>query len=235
MVDNASDVHRRLAEQRDADQRRDAEVREVARRRAEEGGRQAERIDTDSRLSATRQANLERQRDRHNLCHCGGEIPLGRSQCQMCQQKEKDRRQIELSRAREDDEARREVYRRRREEQAEYARSLPIEVHHVASNKAGHDKAGLNSWTEAAQEIAEKFKLDLDGDWNKIELPHRGRHSSWYHSYVIGTMQAIEVMVANENLRSQAEEIRRFQELFSEMVVESLRHEPEALRAAYYK
>ena len=37
--------------------------------------------------------------------------------------------------------------------------------------------------------IAKKYKLDLDGAWNKVDIPHRGRHTKKYHQFVYKAMK----------------------------------------------
>ncbi|ENT1988961.1 AHH domain-containing protein [Campylobacter coli] len=27
--------------------------------------------------------------------------------------------------------------------------------------------------------------MELDGDWNKVKMPHRGRHPNEYHEYIL--------------------------------------------------
>ena len=54
----------------------------------------------------------------------------------------------------------------------------PYQQHHFATNKN-------KTYTPEMKRIAEKYNLDLDGDWNKELLPHMGKHPNYYHEWVI--------------------------------------------------
>lgn len=51
------------------------------------------------------------------------------------------------------------------------------QLHHYASNKN-------QTYTPQFEEVAKKYGLDLEGDWNKELLPHKGRHPNNYHGYI---------------------------------------------------
>ncbi|WP_198678993.1 AHH domain-containing protein [Pseudidiomarina sediminum] len=61
-------------------------------------------------------------------------------------------------------------------------RSLPMQIHHVATNKS-------KIFTPAMEKIAEKYGLRLDDMWNKQSLPHLGRHPNAYHQFVLDGMR----------------------------------------------
>lgn len=110
--------------------------------------------------------------------------------------------------------------------------TLPVEEHHIASNKS---KDG--PWSDMARDIIEPFGLSLDDDWNKIRIPHRGRHVFEYHQYVIGTMAYIADQVVEETKqrRIAAEDTlkfqqERFKELFKELIADTVAESPEMLR-----
>lgn len=66
-------------------------------------------------------------------------------------------------------------------------KNIPNQTHHFATNK--------NSiFTSKMEEIAKKYGLSLDEDWNKALMPHRGRHPNNYHKWVIEQMRAIDKM-----------------------------------------
>lgn len=44
------------------------------------------------------------------------------------------------------------------------------------------------------ERIAEKYDLDLHGDWNTDKLPHQGRHPNDYHRWVLDEMYNIDAM-----------------------------------------
>lgn len=54
----------------------------------------------------------------------------------------------------------------------------PIQTHHILTNKS-------KTYTPLMEEITNKYNLNLNRDWNKIDLPHLGRHPNVYHDYVL--------------------------------------------------
>ena len=56
------------------------------------------------------------------------------------------------------------------------------EIHHFATNK--HSR-----FTSLFEDITNIYGLDLDGTWNKMLLPHRGRHTHGYHEFVLEEMR----------------------------------------------
>ena len=58
------------------------------------------------------------------------------------------------------------------------------EDHHVASNKN-------KTYTPMFREIADKFDLNLNKDWNIIpDMPnHHGRHAKQYHELILSQMR----------------------------------------------
>lgn len=99
-----------------------------------------------------------------------------------------------------------------------YLAQLPLERHHLAS-----DKAFASGREAIAREIAEKFGLELGDTWNLPDegIRHRGRHPNEYHAYVLGTMQYIA------EVASDADEFKR---LYREMVEDTVRGSPQMLR-----
>ena len=59
--------------------------------------------------------------------------------------------------------------------------NMSVETHHVATNKNPY-------YTPDFEEIAGRYGLDLDDDWNKIEIAHRGTHPWEYHEYILDEM-----------------------------------------------
>ena len=58
----------------------------------------------------------------------------------------------------------------------------PTQKHHFATNKS-------KTYTSQFESIVKKYGLDLDGDWNKMDLPHQGRHPNAYHDFVLEQMR----------------------------------------------
>ncbi|MFV0382117.1 MAG: AHH domain-containing protein, partial [Breznakia sp.] len=79
----------------------------------------------------------------------------------------------------------------------------PNQVHHYASNKN-------STYTEQFDDIAKKYGLDLDSDWNKDLLLHQGRHPNAYHDFVLDKMVKADAL-ANGN-------VEMFLDLFDESV-----------------
>ena len=57
--------------------------------------------------------------------------------------------------------------------------------HHFATNKNKH-------YTPQLEEIASKYGLDLDGEWNIAVMDHLGRHPNRYHDFVLQRMRIID-------------------------------------------
>jgi hypothetical protein len=85
---------------------------------------------------------------------------------------------------------------------------------HYATNKS-------QKFTPPMKDIAEKYGLDLDGDWNKEYLPHRGRHPYVYHDFVLDAMK-------NAHQEAQGDK-ERFLELFDQNVKQVVRDNPDLL------
>lgn len=94
---------------------------------------------------------------------------------------------------------------------------LPKQIHHFATNKS-------KVYTPALKKIAEKFGLELEGEWNKELLAHLGRHPNEYHEFVQQGM--------SRAAREARKSTEKFLELFEKYVKEPIRNNPELLRKA---
>ena len=94
-------------------------------------------------------------------------------------------------------------------------REMPRQLHHFASNKN-------KVFSPAMEKIARRFKLDLNGWWNKEVLPHVGRHPYEYHEFFQQGMQRAAKEAGNNTAR--------FLELFEQYVKKPIRENPELLR-----
>ena len=92
---------------------------------------------------------------------------------------------------------------------------LPQQIHHFATNKS-------KKYTKHFKRIANKFKLDLNGSWNKEALPHRGRHPYKYHDWVLKRMR-----IASKKAGKDQE---KFLNLFEKDIKAEVRKNPELLR-----
>jgi len=93
-----------------------------------------------------------------------------------------------------------------------------MKIHHIASNKH------FSKYTRLFENIAKKFKLKLDGEWNKVpisEVYHHSNHPVEYHEFVLDGMKR----AAAEARGSQA----KFLELFDEYVKKPLLEDPSML------
>lgn len=49
------------------------------------------------------------------------------------------------------------------------------------------------------REITDKYKLYLDGSWNKVPLPgHSGSHTEWYHNWIYKKLQEIDAVAKGD-------------------------------------
>lgn len=96
----------------------------------------------------------------------------------------------------------------------------PNQVHHYATDKN-------KTYTQSFRDIADKYGLDLDADWNKELLPHQGRHPNAYHDFVLDEMRNID-NIANGN-----KDI--FLELYESEIKSVIRENPDMLYSDYWK
>ena len=61
----------------------------------------------------------------------------------------------------------------------------PIQRHHYLSDKH-------KIFTPQYEEIIEKYGLSLADDWNIELLPHQGRHTNYYHEYILERIYEID-------------------------------------------
>lgn len=73
----------------------------------------------------------------------------------------------------------------------ETVKTKPNETHHFLSNKN-------SKYTKQFEDITNKYNLDLDGDWNKASMPHKGRHPNAYHEYIIQNIREFD-KISNGN------------------------------------
>ena len=67
--------------------------------------------------------------------------------------------------------------------------SLPEQMHHFATNKN-------LKYTPQFNKIISKYGLELNSDWNKQLMKHRGKHPYIYHDYILYKMRKCD-MTAN--------------------------------------
>lgn len=102
----------------------------------------------------------------------------------------------------------------------EFAEINPTEIHHFLTNK----RLSEGKYVGISQEfnsIVQRYGLDLDGEWNKGEVPfHRGTHAVEYHDFMLKELKNIDNLAKGDK--------NRFLELFSSLKSEISRN-PELL------
>ena len=93
-------------------------------------------------------------------------------------------------------------------------RSKPQQIHHFATNKHKY-------YTPLFEKIVKKYKLGLNGDWNKMLLLHQGRHVTSYHEFVMENMKR----ASKEAGRSK----KRFLALYKQYVIDYVKSNPNIL------
>ncbi|HEC2421878.1 TPA: AHH domain-containing protein [Campylobacter jejuni] len=96
---------------------------------------------------------------------------------------------------------------------------LPIQTHHIATNKS-------KKYTPKFQEILNSYDLKLNGDWNKVKMPHRGRHPNEYHEYILEKMSKIDKIARGDKNKF----LKEFEKL-----KEEIKNNPAILHKEYYK
>ncbi len=100
-------------------------------------------------------------------------------------------------------------------------KSFPVHTHHLASN------THHSEYTPEFKKIADFYDLDLDGAWNKVEIPHTGRHAEDYHKFVLEKME--------EAQREAGADADKFLDLFGRFVREKVLDEPGMIRSEWYE
>ncbi|EGQ7235151.1 hypothetical protein I6C54_001900 [Campylobacter coli] len=96
---------------------------------------------------------------------------------------------------------------------------LPIQTHHIATDKS-------KRFTKEFRKITKKYNMELDEDWNKVKMPHRGRHPNEYHEYILEKMSKIDKITRGDKNKF----LKEFEKL-----KEEIKNNPAILRKEYYK
>ncbi|WP_289686520.1 AHH domain-containing protein, partial [Helicobacter rodentium] len=96
---------------------------------------------------------------------------------------------------------------------------IPNQTHHIATNKN-------RKYIKEFENIAKKYDLNLDGDWNKVNMQHQGRHPNEYHDYVLSEMKNIDKIAKGDKNKF----LKEFEKLKRE-----IKDNPDMLRKAYWK
>jgi RHS repeat-associated protein len=93
------------------------------------------------------------------------------------------------------------------------------QVHHFATNCN-------KKYTPEMKEIAKKYNLGLNEEWNKAPIPgHSGRHAKDYHQWVLANMRKIS---------SSAQNADEFKAQFNALVVDPVKSNPEMLKKSWW-
>jgi hypothetical protein len=99
------------------------------------------------------------------------------------------------------------------------ASELPTQKHHFATNKH-------SEFTPAMENIAKKYGLKLDEDWNIEPMPHLGRHPYAYNNWVLNQMGLIDEMPGMNQ--------QRFLQEFDFRIKQNVINNPEMLRKSWW-
>ena len=92
-------------------------------------------------------------------------------------------------------------------------------THHIATNSN-------KKFTLIFEKIVGKYKLKLDDDWNKIQIPQNGRHPDDYHKWVQRELERID--------RDAHGNTDEFLKLFDERIKKPLRENPDMIFKDYW-
>jgi len=91
------------------------------------------------------------------------------------------------------------------------AKNAVISTHHMVP-------FGNNRWTPIYKNIVDKYELDLDGAWNKIDAYQNGRHTDSYHLWVLD-----QLIYADELAEGNTQ---KFLEYFDQLVRKQFEKDP---------
>lgn len=74
------------------------------------------------------------------------------------------------------------------------------------------------------QPILDKYGLDVEGAWNKIQIPHKGSHPAEYDRWVLE-----QVKIANTATQKAGGGAEMFKTKYKELVIDPLEKNPELL------
>jgi hypothetical protein len=57
--------------------------------------------------------------------------------------------------------------------------------------------------------LLRKYNLDLNGEWNKVLIPHKGRHPNMYHEWILENLRDFDLISLGDT--------NKFLELFNEI------------------
>jgi RHS repeat-associated protein len=91
-------------------------------------------------------------------------------------------------------------------------KEIPRQIHHLITNKGEY-------WPKIMRKITDNYKLDLNGDWNKVTLPgHKGKHTEQYHQWVYRQLRGIDARANGDT--------QQFLDLFIEKIKKPVLENP---------
>ncbi|MDR2172376.1 MAG: AHH domain-containing protein, partial [Planctomycetaceae bacterium] len=93
-----------------------------------------------------------------------------------------------------------------------FTKQKPIQNHHFSTNKN-------LLFLESMKEVADKYNLKLDGDWNKEKLPHLGRHTNAYHEEVLRRIKLADYEAQGD--------VTKFLDLYEKYIKKWVRNNPD--------
>jgi hypothetical protein len=97
---------------------------------------------------------------------------------------------------------------------------LPLQTHHMAAWKN-------DIWTPRFKGIFDKYDLNINGSWNKIDIYHKGSHAPQYHEWVFEELKDIDATAQGDTA-----EFLRLYKIQIKQVVEA---NPLMVRTEWYK
>jgi len=89
-----------------------------------------------------------------------------------------------------------------------------------------HDVSHLNQkWTPIFEELTQRYG-NLNDIWNKVEIPHQGRHPNEYHQWVESALTEIDKIAGGD--------VEKFRELFTKYVEDVLVENPWMLKKDWW-
>lgn len=100
-----------------------------------------------------------------------------------------------------------------------YLGGLPTRIHHLASNK------GI--WKNWFQDLVARYGLGLDSSWNKLTVPHSGKHAPEYHEWVTDNIEQAKLEAGDD--------VEEFKRLFNEYVARVVDEDPSIVNYRYWE
>lgn len=77
-----------------------------------------------------------------------------------------------------------------------YVDDAATQIHHLITNIGGY-------WPDVMRRVTDKYRLDLEGSWNKVSLSgHSGSHTEWYHQWIYKNLQEIDAIAKGDRISS---------------------------------